>query len=102
MVNGRGGFASSKRIYTQIKRNEKAAIYERTVQKTGRFDGYEVFRIFVFLKGKKIFKKVYAEDTEHYPASSAFGKIAWYVTDLKKAEEILKNVKNSMGLNYFE
>lgn len=79
------GAASARRI-RQIKRVGDIAIYERTVAKSGRPDGYEVIKISRHegyeLGGQKI------EPAETYPGASQFGKSAWSTNTLQRAEQI--------------
>lgn len=74
-VSGVGGFSSDPLTYTQIKRNEKVAVYERS--RDGKPYDYETFLIKVKPKGFKIFNKVLEDDQECYPSCSQFGRIAW-------------------------
>lgn len=91
-TSGEGGFSTSPRIYEQVKRNERAAIYRRSVKNTGDLEGFEVFRIKIEPKGKRIFKKVLEDDIEHYPSVGEFGKCAWFVMTLERAEEIFQSI----------
>jgi hypothetical protein len=74
-VSGDGGFSNDPLTYTLVERTESAAVYERSRQ--GMIKDYEVFKIRVLEKGKKIFTKIVQEDTEQYPSSEQFGKTAW-------------------------
>ena len=74
-VSGVGGFSSNPLTYTQLKRNDKVALYERS--RDGKPYDYEVFLIKVKPKGTKIFKKILDDDQEHYPTASQFGRFAW-------------------------
>ncbi len=79
-VSGAGGFTGKDRLtYTQLKRNEKAAVYERS--RDGKPYDYEAFLIkikkagvYKLPKGKT---QTLVEDTEQYPSSSQFGFVAW-------------------------
>ena len=71
-VSGDGGFSNDPLTYTLVERTESAAVYERSRQ--GMIKDYEVFKIRVLEKGKKIFTKIVQEDTEQYPSSEQFGK----------------------------
>ena len=75
---GDGFGDADARIFTQVKRNEHVALYRRTVEATGKYDGHEVFLIKVRHKGDKLpGGLVEAEDREVYPSANAFSKIAW-------------------------
>ncbi len=88
-----GGFGNSPQKYTQLKRTTKtdgtknAAVYSVTGP-NGRIRGYEVFAIGIIKKGTPNFDKVYEDDTEIYPGSSAFGRTpAWFVVTLERAQQ---------------
>lgn len=74
-VSGEGGFSANPLTYTQLKRNEKAAVYMRS--RDGKPYDYETFLVKVKPKGTRIFQKVLEDDEECYPSSSQFGRIAW-------------------------
>lgn len=93
-VSGNGGLAANPRIYKQIERTEKSAIYSRTIKETNLPDGFEVFLITTKVKGTKVYQKVYEDDTEEYPSTSKFGHSAWYVVGLERAKEIFETLKN--------
>lgn len=82
-VSGEGGFSANPLTYTQLKRNDVAAVYERS--RDGKVYDYETFLIKVDPKGK-VFKfpngvtKTLQDDMEKYPSSSQFGRIAWSFT----------------------
>ena len=70
--------------FTQIKRNDKVAIYVRQWE-----DGHKVWEVFTIktLKaGAQIFNQTLSEDTEMYPGTSAFGRSAWSCNSLERAE----------------
>lgn len=79
-VSGEGGFSANPLTYTQLKRSDVAAVYERS--RDGKPYDYETFLIKVDPKGK-VFKfpngttKTLQDDMEKYPSSSQFGRIAW-------------------------
>lgn len=73
--SGDGGFSANPLTYTQLKRNEKVAIYMRS--RDGKPFDFEVFLIKVKKKGTQIFQKILEDDTECYPSSSQFGRTAW-------------------------
>lgn len=79
-VSGAGGFPGKERLtYTQLKRNDVAAVYERS--RNGKVYDHEVFLIKVKKAGTyklpngKV--QVLEEDKEQYPSSSQFGLSAW-------------------------
>jgi intein/homing endonuclease len=87
------GAIDGLRIFTQLNRNDKVAIYKRVVKRTGTLEGYEVFSIKTDPKGKvQKFPngsvKVLEDDTEKYPASGVFGFSAWYVMTYERATQI--------------
>lgn len=77
-VSGEGGYTAEPLTYTQIARNTHVAVYERS--RDGIVKDYEVFRIKVLKKGHKIFKQVLDDDTEQYPSTGQFGRLAWSIT----------------------
>lgn len=78
--SGVGGFSANPLTYTQLKRNEKAAVYMRS-QNEMPYD-YEVFLIKVKPKGTKIFQKILEDDEECYPSCSQWGRTAWSFTNV--------------------
>lgn len=76
--SGDGGFSANPLTYTQLKRNEKAVVYMRS--RDGKPFDFEVFLIKIKKKGTQIFQKTLEDDTECYPSSSQFGRIAWSFT----------------------
>lgn len=84
-VSGAGGFSSEPLTYKQVKRNEKAAIYERSRNEI--IKDYEVFLIKISPKGKQIFDTVLEDDTENYPSTNQFGHSAWSCLTLKAATD---------------
>lgn len=81
---GDGFGASGARRIKQLKRVGDIALYERTVKSTGVNDGYEVIRI-TRHNGYTLGKQK-VEPAETYPGASQFGKSAWSVWGLKRAE----------------
>lgn len=83
-VSGAGGFSANPLTYTQIKRTEKAAVYMRS--QNGLPYDYETFLIKIKSKGEyplpngKV--QVLTDDTEQYPTSSLWGRIAWSYTNI--------------------
>lgn len=71
--------------FTCVKRNDKAAIYERT-SPDGGFPAWEVFAIKVVKAGTKLpdGNKV-TESYEKYPTKNSFGRWAWFTTSLERA-----------------
>ena len=61
--------------FKRIKKNAKAAIYERSYQ--NRIYAYEVFKI---------------EKNCEYPTFIQFGKSAWLCSSLERAKEIYKKI----------
>jgi len=80
-MSGDGGFSANPLIYTQLKRTDKVAIYQRSKQNGIPYD-YEVFLIKVKPKGTVIFNKVVQDDTEQYPSTAQFGRVAWAFNDI--------------------
>ncbi len=83
-VSGEGGFSQDLLTYTQVKRTDKVALYERS--RDGSVKDYEVFIIKVDPKGKKIFDQVLEDDREKYPSNNSFGFTAWSYNNKKAAE----------------
>jgi hypothetical protein len=84
---GDGFGDAGARILTLINRNDHAAIYKRTVERSGGFEGYEVFTIKVRHKGDLLpGGLVEPEDREVYPAAGSFGKTASHVWNMAAAE----------------
>ncbi len=82
-VSGAGGFSSNPLTYTQLKRNEKAAVYMRS--RDGKPYDYETFLIKVKPAGTRIFQKVLEDNEECYPSCSQFGRIAWSYSNIGMA-----------------
>ena len=82
-VSGDGGFSANPLTYTQLKRNEKAAVYMRS--RDGKPYDYETFLIKIKPKGTRIFQKVLEDDEECYPSTSQWGRIAWSFTSVGMA-----------------
>lgn len=84
---GDGFGDAGARILTLVNRNDHAAIYKRTVERSGGFEGYEVFTIKVRHKGDALpGGLVEPEDREVYPAAGSFGKSASHVWNMAAAE----------------
>jgi hypothetical protein len=88
------GFGNAgARLFKQLKRVGDIALYERSVEKTGRNDGYEVIKVGrhngYSLGGQFI------EPAETYPGASQFGKTASFISPgcqaLKQAEMVFQN-----------
>lgn len=92
------GWGPNPRLLIQVKRSEKNAIYKVTEEKTGTVTGYEVFRIKIDPKGKKVFDAVLEEDTEKYPTANNFGKSAWVVPNLITAEAFFERLERGVDV----
>ena len=85
---GDGFGDTDARIFTLVQRNEKVALFKRTVEKTGRSDGYEVFVVKMRLKGQALPGGLFEqEDREVYPSAGSFGKTAWHIHNLPFAKQ---------------
>lgn len=82
-VSGVGGFSDNPLKYTQLKRNEKVAVYMRS--QNGKPRDYETFLIKIKKKGTRIFQKILEDDEECYPSCSQFGHIAWSYSNVGMA-----------------
>jgi hypothetical protein len=92
-VSGEGGFSGNPLTYIQVARNDKAAIYARS--RDGIIRDYEVFRIKVNPKGKKIFATILEDDEERYPSNNDFGRWAWSISGSggeKRARQLYKEL----------
>lgn len=81
-------------IYNQLKRGEKAAIYEQIFEDLGETTriAYEVFKIRI---GKsKIVFGVELPEKEKFPSDEDFGKWAWTYVDVNKAMEKYNQIEN--------
>lgn len=81
------GYGSNPIVLTQIKRNNKVALYSRRAQSSKTIQGYELFIVKVRCKGQALpgggFEE---EDREVYPSAQKFGKTAVFLApDLEKA-----------------
>ncbi len=94
--SGAGGNSLNPRIFTQIKRNEKNAMYSRVVSSTGLLEAYEVFRIKIHKAGMQIFKQIISEDTESYPSTNDFGRLHAYFCLTRERAEIRWNELNNI------
>jgi hypothetical protein len=76
------------RLFKQLKRNDKVALYARVVEDSGTIEGYEVFHIKMRLKGQALPGGLFEEeDREVYPSAGSFGKSAWQIDNLIRAEQ---------------
>lgn len=75
-VSGEGGFAATPLTYTQLVRNDKFAVYQRS-HEDGRVKDFETIKIKIIKAGTRIFNNVTTEDEERYPGTSEFGRYAW-------------------------
>jgi len=89
-VSGDGGFSSEPQTYTQLKRTNKAAIYQ--VSRNNKIRGFEVFLIKIRPKGTQTFQKTAEDDEEKYPSTGTFGKSAWFTSTLDRAEARFKEL----------
>jgi hypothetical protein len=80
--------------FVQVKRNEHAAIYQRFTM-DGKPLEFEVFQIKV-AGGNEIFGRFY-EEYEQYPGAAAFGRSAWSVITLERAEQIFEEITKGEG-----
>lgn len=92
------GWASDPRMLSQVKRSPKHAIYRVTGLKNGETTGYEVFKIRVTPKGTQVFETVTPDDEEKYPTAEQFGKTAWAVSSIERAEEIFNRLEQNMSV----
>lgn len=74
-VSGEGGFSTTPLTYTQIHRNGKFAVYQRSLD--GKIKDYETICIRTLKAGTQIFKQILSEDEERYPGTSQWGHYAW-------------------------
>jgi len=83
-------------IYSQLKRGERAAIYEQIFEDLGESSciGYEVFKIRIG-KSKVVFG-VELPEKEKFPSDEDFGKWAWTYRDLNKAMEKYNRIENGL------
>jgi hypothetical protein len=80
--------------FRQVKRNEHAAIYQR-FNMEGKPLEFEVFQIKV-AGGNEIFGRYY-EEYEQYPGAAAFGRTAWSVNSLQRAQQIFDEITKGQG-----
>lgn len=95
-TSGTGGFITEPLDYRQVKRTDKAAIYERS--RNGQVYDYEVFLIKIDPKGKvqkfpNGTTNILEDDTEKYPSNNQFGRIAWACINLEAAERRFEMLK---------
>ena len=81
-------------IYTQLKRGERAAIYEQIFEDLGESFcmGSEVFKIRIG-KSKVVFG-VELPEKEKFPSDEDFGKWAWSYREINKAMEKYDQIEN--------
>jgi hypothetical protein len=95
---GDGLGAASAVLLKQVKRTEinhkfPSAIYERIKINNNRAEGYEVFIIKTIEAGTPGPGGIKTKETyEQYPTADSFGRIAWSVGTLRRAEEIYNNL----------
>jgi hypothetical protein len=80
-------FKKNGQRYCQIKRNNKAVIYSQK-NEVGRMIGYEVWKIKI--QKAFAFTNYQYPSKERIPGNNDFGKWAWSVGTLDRAEEILE------------
>lgn len=101
-ISGDGGYSQSPGplTYKQVARTDSVAVYQRFYA-DGRPKDFEVFRIRVTPKGTEQkfpngVVKVVEDDTEHYPSTGQFGKIAWSfgneIAAMRRFEQLCKQV----------
>ena len=82
--------------FRQVKRNDNVALYERKDMENN-FIGYEVFKIKTVLAGAKLpGGKQVEESYEVYPGAKAFGKNAYFVSSLNRAEVLFDQITNEV------
>jgi len=81
--------------FKQVKLNEFAAIYQR-FDMEGKPLEFEVFAI-KEAGGTEIFGKFY-EKYIQYPGANAFGRTAWSVNSIQRAQQIFDEITNGKGL----
>lgn len=96
-VSGAGGYSSSPLTYEQLFRTDKVAMYKRSLN--GNVRDYEVFKIVVLPKGHKVFKQIFEDDTEQYPGTSQFGRIAWSFENEGAAKIRYNDLVNEVDAN---
>ena len=97
---GGDGNAVNPHFFQQVKRNDVAAIYKRTIEATGHFVGYEVFQVKVLPKGTQIYQKVLEDDMEKYPGTSAFGRAnAWFCINMERATNYFEQITREVIAN---
>ncbi len=94
-VSGDGGFSTNPLTYKQVKRTESVALYERSFE--GKLRDYEVFIIRVDPKGKvqkfpNGITKTLEDDTEKYPSSGQWGRLAWSAVTIEQAMRRFDNL----------
>lgn len=92
---GDGYGAAYAHTMTLIKRSVKHAIFERK-DKHGTIVGYEVFRIKIIPKGTEIYGTITEDDAENYPSQGSFGKTAWFVATLTRANELFTQLESEL------
>ena len=81
--------------FVQVKRNDFAAIYQR-FDMDGKPLEFEVFAVKV-AGGTEVFGRFY-EKYEQYPGAAAFGRSAWSVNSLDRAEKVFTEITTGKGL----
>jgi len=84
-------FRKNKQTYTQVRRGKKGIIWEQ-VNEVGLKIGYEVWKLKI--------QPAYGFEVNHYPemekkpGNNDFGKWAWSVGNMDRAEEYLAMIEN--------
>jgi hypothetical protein len=81
-------------IYSLEKRGEKAMIYKQVCAEEGITVGYEVFKRKID-KPKVVFG-IELGEREIFPGNEDFGKWAWAVRSLERAEERFHNIESGI------
>lgn len=89
--------------FTQVKRDENVAIFERIDPSSKLSQGFEVILIQIKkagtypLPGGKEVK--YDEDFETYPTSSSWGRLGWSSNNIGRAEDIFNRLKTDQSVH---
>jgi hypothetical protein len=81
--------------FKQVKRNDFAAIYHR-FDMEGKPLEFEVFAV-KKAGGTTVFGRYY-EPYEQYPGAAAFGRTAWSVNSIQRAQQIFEEITAGKGL----
>lgn len=91
------GFGQNEAItLRQIKRTDTVAMYER-ITKSNLSQGFEVFVVRVVEAGTPLPGNVTVQESyEQYPSANRFGKTAWCVQNLQKADALFEKLANTV------